>query len=224
MPGTDFRKSSDPGIYAQLIMKNGARVLPFAKTSLTVARTHSFDNSDCNAQMTADTIRDTAVAPVGSTTAAVVSSTNMTVTLAPVAKGQPVTFTTIVLDSMKDAQGVVSVTDTVGNVSFDTIGYCTIKDIAAPQITTNAYSQKDKAITFTIDETRPWDRLLDSIKVTGVNFSLSPKPTRSTIKGLPTFTFTATQMDTLSTAVICVSAFDAAGNLVTRSCDSLLAK
>jgi hypothetical protein len=223
---TDFRKGpSDPGIYAQLIMKDGSRVLPFAKTALSVQRSHSFDGSDCNAQMTADTIRDTAAATVGFTSAAVVSSKNMTVQIAPVVKGAPITFTTTVADSMQDAQGVVSVTDTVGNVSFDTISYCTIKDVSAPTITTNSYLQQDKSITFTINETRPWDRLIDSIKVVGNNnYTLTPKPTRTAVKGQPTFSFTATQTDTLSLSVICVTAYDQAGNVVSRTCDTLLAK
>lgn len=222
---TDFRKgTSDPSIYAQLIMKDGSRALPYAKTAVTTQRTHSFDGSDCNAQNTSVTIADTAAAMVGFKSAALVSSTNMTVQIAPVSAQSPVTFTTAVIDSMKDGQAVVSVTDTVGNTSFDTVMYCTIRDIAAPVITKSVFTSKDTAITYTISDNRPWDRLLDSIKVTGINFTLNPKPVRTVIKGLPSFTFTAQQVDTLSQTVVCISAFDGAGNVVTSTCDSLASK
>jgi hypothetical protein len=216
---TDFRNGSKGDIYAQLIMKDGSLVLPYAKVAVTTMFTHG---SDCNAQSASVTIADTAKAMIGFNNAAVVSSTNMNVVLAPVAKGQPVTFTTTVIDSMKDAQGVVSVTDTIGNVTFDTVSYCTINDVVAPAITTNSYTKQDIAISYTVSETRPWDRLLDTIKVTGVNYVLSPA--LKSVKGLATYAFTASQKDTLSSFVLCVTAVDAAGNTISRTCDSLPAK
>jgi hypothetical protein len=222
---TDFRKgSSDPGIYAQLIMKDGSRVLPYAKSAATVLRSHSFDGSECNAQNATITITDTAASPVGFRSSAIVSSKNMTLQVTT-PSGNAVTFKTAVTDSMQDAQGVVSVTDTVGNVIFDTINYCTIHDVASPTITANTFAQTDKAITYTVSDNRPWDRLIDSIRVTGNNnYTLTPKPTRAAVQGQSTFQFTATQTDTLSVSVICVTAYDKAGNVVSRNCDTLLEK
>ncbi|MBS1902346.1 MAG: T9SS type A sorting domain-containing protein [Bacteroidetes bacterium] len=130
-----------------------------------------------------------------------------------------------VLDSMHDGDICIRVVDaaTPPNHTDTCFRYCTTPDTLAPLVKISPVTLVKWQWQVDVDESRPWDRLIDTIFVyyDPAKFTFPPTlqpPQPSVTKGLNHYTFIVQAIDTSGTASFCVRANDLAGNMSDTVC------
>jgi hypothetical protein len=119
-----------------------------------LSRSGSYDGSACNARVTQLRAYDTGT---GRSTIFVRpdSAQNMTVSI-PKLIADTISYTVSVMDSMFDGFAYVSIRDTLGNVTYDTVRYCTIADKADPVF--HPILNGKSSLGGVLTDTAAWDR------------------------------------------------------------------
>ncbi len=137
----------------------------------------------CSDWMVTDTVKDGLQQDSGLLSIAEVpgaNTYNMTFTLPqPVVKGEARdSFTVCVIDSMFDGSDVIEAKDVAGNISYDTITYCTQPDTLKPHIQVSSFLPGFQ-YEVTAEDTRAWDRGLKQVLLSrelGQPFNVRPIP------------------------------------------------
>jgi hypothetical protein len=170
----------------------------------TIERTGSSDTSTCNARHVTKIAFDTGSPRVKIKSIAIASAQNMNVLLPPLPFGDTLRYSVNVADSMKDGFAVMLITDS-GNVNYrDTTRYCTMSDLAAPQV----FAAKNKEVVAL--DTGAWQRGIDTMFATDTaNIVITPTSTGGCMPSA-TIGVHAIAPDAISRALIHV--IDCAGN------------
>ncbi|MFI5202816.1 MAG: hypothetical protein ACHQNE_10560, partial [Candidatus Kapaibacterium sp.] len=143
----------------------------------------------CSEWMVTDIVVDGLQEDLGLDSISVVDSQNMTFTLeSPVKKGMPRdSFTVCVKDTMQNGRIIVRAKDIAGNISYDTITYCTIADTKPPIVTITSVGNQ---WLVQVRDTLAWDRGIKQVLLTnGSPVAMNWKPID------PTGTLTLTQQN-----------------------------
>jgi hypothetical protein len=185
----------------------------------------SFDSSVCNSRIDSFDVTDDRPHDRGLDTVFVlgVTARNMTCHVTPFPKCSPLARIAVrVTDSMQDGQICIRSIDCVRNYRDTCIYYCTIPDTLAPVVTITKDSLRRGKWRVDVTETKPWDRLIDTIYVLNlVNVNFLPDtvpPPRSLTSGQQVYSFSVNTIDTFKISSFCVSAKDLAKNISTIIC------
>lgn len=191
-----------------------------------VKRIGSDNGSDCNALRDSILVTDREQYDKG--LASLVETpgypkANMRLVSAPITSIWTHAFAVEVIDRFQDGQISITATDKAGNQSTEIYTYCTIKDTLAPIVTGGPGDIKptlrNNKWIVTVEEPRPWDRLLDEIFITNlVNVTVNPMPTQATTQGEALYVFEVTIIDPVKAGGWCIQATDLAGNRTILDC------
>jgi hypothetical protein len=210
---TDFRNgNSNPDIYAQLILGDGVASIPtdlVPPVSTVISRAGSYDGSICNARCIDALAIDTGSVASGVSSIVAATMTNMKLTVPAFTPGKDsISYNVCVTDSMLDGSASVAVTDVAGNEKMENFTYCTIPDTLPPIVTWDSLTGW---LHFHFTDNRPWDRGLDSIRITDTNVNFSPALT--TLKsGSKSFDVVVTQTNASLSSSFTIQAVDTDGN------------
>lgn len=183
----------------------------------------SFDSSVCNSRFDSLEVSDDRAHDKGVDTIMYGNKVNMDFVVAPHKKCDPFQrFSITVRDSLLDGAICIRTFDCAGKHADTCITYCTIPDTLPPVITILKDNTVRGLWTVTVTETRPWDRLLDSIYiVTAINVAFPPDsvfPLRKSTQGKSEFSFSVTSVDSLLPSSFCVKAIDITRNMSSVVC------
>jgi hypothetical protein len=191
-----------------------------------VARVGSDNGTECNAlrdsiEVTEKRDHDKGIAAIVETPG--YPKSNMQLVSDPITSMFSHSFSVEVIDRFQDGQISITATDKAGNQSAEIYTYCTIKDTLAPVVSGGPGDFKptlrNNKWIVTVDETRPWDRLIDQITLTNlINVSVNPLPTQAATQGKSSYVFEISIVDPVKAGGWCIQATDLAGNKTVLDC------
>jgi len=124
-------------------------------------------------------------------------------------------------DTLSDGKIILKATDTVGNVTYDTITYCTVGDSHAPHLSIGLYDQGIWPVS--VRDTQAWDRGIDSVLLTSMLNCVPVQKTGDSLRQIDSTTwvvypvprncpqrldFSMATIDTFSAVRFCAQAWD----------------
>ncbi len=156
--------SCQNGTYVCPILIDCMSPTPFSPVTTVLARTGSYDGSECNARCTDVVAFDTGTIRIPVLSVIADSLNNMRLTIAPNQVGADSTYYSVcVVDSMQNGTAKITVTDSLGNSTIEQYSYCTIADTHAPKVRLGFVYDTCSCFNIVVTDTQAWDRGLNSI-------------------------------------------------------------